>query len=53
LPTRRLDGSSSARRTFAGVALKTGDTITVEGTPDAGETAALDYVEIQSSGRGR
>jgi alpha-glucuronidase len=51
LPTRRLDGSSSSRRVFAGVALKSGDTITVEGTPDAAETAALDYIEFQPSGR--
>jgi hypothetical protein len=28
------------------VALKTGDRIIVEGTPEGGETAALDYVEI-------
>jgi hypothetical protein len=26
--------------------LKTGDRIVVEGTPDAAETAALDYIEI-------
>ncbi len=51
LPTRRLDGSSSSRRVFTGVALKSGDAITIEGTPDAGETAALDYIEFQPSGR--
>jgi len=45
IPTRRLDGSSSSRRTFRGVALRKGDTITIEGTPDAAETAALDYIE--------
>ncbi len=51
VPTRRLDGSSSSRRVFRAVALRSGDTITIEGTPDGGETAALDYIEIQSSGR--
>jgi alpha-glucuronidase len=50
LPTRRLDGSSSSRRTFVDVALRRGDTIVVEGTPDAGETAALDYIEILPTG---
>jgi alpha-glucuronidase len=52
VPTRRLDGSSSSRRVFPAVALRSGDTITIEGTPDGGETAALDYIEIQPSGRG-
>jgi len=51
LPTRRLDGSSSSRRIFRDVALKRGDAIVIEGIPDAGETAALDYIEVQPSGR--
>ena len=51
LPTRRPDGSSSSRRVFPAVALKSGDTVTIEGTPDAAETAALDYIEFQPSGR--
>jgi alpha-glucuronidase len=51
LPTRRLDGSSSSRRVVSGVTLKSGDTITIEGIPDAGETAALDYIEIKQPGR--
>jgi alpha-glucuronidase len=51
LPTRRLDGSSSSRRVLFDVALKKGDTIAIEGTPDAAETAALDYIEIQPAGR--
>jgi alpha-glucuronidase len=50
-PTRRPDGSSSSRKVFTGVALKSGDTIVVEGMPDGGETAAVDYIEIQPSGR--
>jgi alpha-glucuronidase len=46
VPTRRIDGASSARRVVSGVALRPGDEIRIEGTPNGGETAALDYVEI-------
>jgi alpha-glucuronidase len=51
LPTRRIDGSSSARQIFRGIALKAGDEIRIEGVPDGGETAALDYIEIQDASR--
>ena len=47
VPTRRVDSSSSARRVIEGVALRSGDQIQIEGVPDAGETAALDYIEIR------
>jgi alpha-glucuronidase len=46
LPTRKLDGSSSTRREISGIALRPGDEIRIEGAPDGGETAALDYIEI-------
>ncbi len=46
LPTTKLDGTSSTRRTISGIALRPGDFIRIEGVPDAGEPAALDYVEI-------
>jgi alpha-glucuronidase len=46
LPTTKLDGTSSKRRTISGIALRPGDVIRIEGVPDAGEPAALDYVEI-------
>jgi alpha-glucuronidase len=46
VPTKKMDGSSSARRTISGVALRRGDAIRIEGLPDAGEPAGLDYVEI-------
>jgi hypothetical protein len=46
IPTARIDGSSSTRRTVAGIALRPGDRIRIEGTPDRAEQAALDYVEI-------
>jgi alpha-glucuronidase len=46
LPTRKIDGSSSTRRTTPAVALRTGDEIRIEGTPDGSEKAALDYIEL-------
>lgn len=49
IPSRKLDGGSSSRYVIAGVALKPGDEIQVEGTPDGQETAALDYIEIKAS----
>jgi hypothetical protein len=51
VPTRRVDSSSSARRVIEGIALKTGDQIQIEGIPDGGETAALDYIEIRAVGK--
>lgn len=46
LPAMRLDSSSSARRTIAGIALRPGDEIRIEGKPDGNELAGLDYLEI-------
>jgi alpha-glucuronidase len=46
LPTRKPDGGSSARRTISAVALRPGDEIRIEGTPDGNERATLDYVEV-------
>jgi alpha-glucuronidase len=46
LPTVRLDSTSSTRRTIGALALRPGDEIRIEGTPDGQEPAALDYVEI-------
>jgi len=40
------DGASSTRRVVPGIELRPGDEIRVEGTPQAPETAALDYIEI-------
>jgi alpha-glucuronidase len=50
IPTRKPDGHSSTRRRIATVMLQPGDEIRVEGQPDGGEAAALDYIEIR---RGR
>ena len=47
LPTRKIDSTSSSRRVIHGVALRPGDEIRIEGVPDGGEPAGLDYVEIQ------
>ena len=46
LPAARVDGSSSKRRSISGIALRPGDEIRIEGIPDGGERAALDYAEI-------
>ncbi len=45
--TQKIDGTSSSLRIVTGVALKPGDEIRIEGSPDGGESAALDYIEIQ------
>ena len=50
LPTVRIDASSSTRRTIRGLALRPGDVIRIEGAPDAGDAAALDYLEILPAG---
>ena len=47
VPTRKVDGASSARRVISGVSLRDGDEIRIEGIPNGGETAALDYVEVR------
>jgi alpha-glucuronidase len=46
VPTRKIDSSASALYAIDGIALRPGDEIRIEGTPDGGETAALDYVEV-------
>jgi len=46
-PTRKIDGSSSALHVINGIPLKEGAEIRIEGTPEGGETAALDYIEIR------
>jgi len=47
LPTRKLDSSSSALHVIDGISLQEGAELRIEGTPDGGETAALDYIEIR------
>jgi alpha-glucuronidase len=50
VPTARIDSSSSTRRTVGGVALRPGDVIRIEGVPEGGETAGLDYIEVLPAG---
>jgi lysophospholipase L1-like esterase len=49
LPARKIDASASVRRVISGMALRPGDAIRIEGVPDGGDPAALDYVEILSA----
>ena len=47
VPTQKIDSSSSALRTLPRVSLRRGDELRIEGTPNGGESAALDYIEIR------
>jgi alpha-glucuronidase len=49
LPATKPNGDSSTRRRIAGLALRPGDTIRIEGVPNGEEHAAVDYVEIHVS----
>jgi alpha-glucuronidase len=51
LPSAKLDAHTSSRRRTGGVALRPGDEIRVEGTADAGDPAAFDYLEITPAAR--
>ena len=51
LPARKIDGSSSVRRVIPGIALRPGDEIRIEGVPDGGDPAALDYIELHPDTR--
>jgi alpha-glucuronidase len=46
LPATAPNGDSSTRRHITGFALRPGDVLLIEGFPDAGEAAPLDYLEI-------
>jgi alpha-glucuronidase len=46
LPSRRPNGDNSTRHTLRGIELKPGDVLSVEGTPDKDDPAALDYIEV-------
>jgi alpha-glucuronidase len=46
LPSDKPNGHTSTRKTTAGVAMRTGDEIRIEATPDANDHADVDYVEI-------
>jgi len=46
LPATAPNGDSSTRRRISGLALRPKDTLRIEGIPNGGDTAAVDYVEI-------
>ena len=46
LPSDAMNGDTSTRYTVSNVELHPGDTLKIEGRPDGGEPAPLDYVEI-------
>jgi alpha-glucuronidase len=46
LPSKRPNGDNSTRHTVRGVDLKPGDVLRIEGIPDKGDPAALDYIEV-------
>jgi hypothetical protein len=46
LPSIKPNADSSTRYRIPGLALHTGEEIRIEGTPDAAERAALDYIEL-------
>jgi alpha-glucuronidase len=48
LPSAKMNGDTSTRHTTRHLTLKPGDTIRIEGAPDGGDTAGLDYVEVIS-----
>ena len=49
LPTKEPNGHSASRKTFEHVRLAAGQAIVLEGVPDGGERAVVDYVEITPS----
>jgi alpha-glucuronidase len=48
-PSTKIGGDTSTRRWIAGLALRPGDEIRIEGFPDGQVTSALDYVEVRPS----
>jgi alpha-glucuronidase len=47
LPANKPGGDASTRRRIAGLALRAGDEIRVEGIPNREEHAPLDYIEFK------
>jgi alpha-glucuronidase len=52
LPGDQMNGDTSTRVTVRAATLKPGDVLKIEGKPDNGEPAPLDYIEITPSGVG-
>lgn len=49
LPSRQLNADSSRRHTVTGLALRPGDELEIEGSPDQGDSASVDYVSLHPS----
>jgi alpha-glucuronidase len=49
LPTTKIGGDSSTRKRITRITLSAGEQIRIEGFPNEGEHAALDYVEIHQN----
>ena len=45
-PSAKIGGDTSVRRRIEGLMLKPGDKVCISGTPDGGEHATVDYLEI-------
>ena len=45
-PSSKIGGDTSVRRRIKGLALQPGDEIRISGTPDGGEHAVVDYLEV-------
>jgi alpha-glucuronidase len=50
LPGDQMNGDTSTRVTLRAVTLKPGDVLKIEGHPDNGEPAPLDYIELSATG---
>ncbi|HEX3437085.1 MAG TPA: alpha-glucuronidase family glycosyl hydrolase, partial [Pseudacidobacterium sp.] len=46
LPSAKMDGHTATRHVTHNLTLKPGDSIRIEGIPDRGDQAGLDYVEV-------
>jgi alpha-glucuronidase len=49
LPSVKVGGDTSVRRRILGLALRPGDEIRIEGSPDQSERAVIDYIELHSA----
>jgi alpha-glucuronidase len=49
LPSAQIGGDTSTRREIPGLALRPGDVVRIEGTPNGGEPAPFDYVAIHAT----
>jgi alpha-glucuronidase len=49
LPSDKPNGHTSTRYVIPQVAIRPGDTVRIEGTPDGGEAAPVDYLEVEAA----